>query len=420
MTSEQHAIEAVEALPVEVRTRLDQGTASVLVDTRALEAVRRRFDDEQAGTLGRYLSAAQSANTLRAYRSDWIAFTAWCLAEGRRSLPADPVDVAVYLAAAADAVREGEPGRWALSPATLERKAAAIAAVHGAHGLPSPTRADVVRMTLRGIRRTRRAQPDRKRPVLLHTLEALLAERPAPGHPTGVARRRDALLLLTGFAGALRRGELAGLSFDDVAVDTDPRTGEPLLVVRLAATKTDQEARHEQQVALPRGRRAETCPVCAFADWADLVEAHRDGGAAGVRAFLADADADADAEPAGPAGPGAARAHRCHRYAGTGLADGTGRPLFPAVSRHGALSARPISGRGVAELVKRYAERAGLDPRAFSGHSLRSGFATQAALGGASDREIMRQGRWTNPRTVHGYIRTANPLEDNAVTRLGI
>ena len=42
------------------------------------------------------------------------------------------------------------------------------------------------------------------------------------------------------------------------------------------------------------------------------------------------------------------------------------------------------------------------------------------ALGGASDREIMRQGRWTNPRTVHRYIRTANPLEDTAVTRLGL
>lgn len=79
-----------------------------------------------------------------------------------------------------------------------------------------------------------------------------------------------------------------------------------------------------------------------------------------------------------------------------------------------------MSGRAVAELVKRYAARAGLDPDLFSGHSLRAGFATQAALGGASDREIMRQGRWSNPRTVHGYIRTANPLEDNAVTKLGL
>ncbi|WP_046470566.1 site-specific integrase [Allosalinactinospora lopnorensis] len=396
-------------LPAEVQTRLEQGTHSVLVDTRAIEAVRQRFDDEQAAALGRYLSSAQSENTLRAYRSDWIAFTAWCQGEQRRSLPADPVDVAVYLAAAADAVTEGAPGRWALSPSTLERKAAAIAAVHAAHGLASPTRDDVVRMTLRGIRRRRRARPERKRPLLMHTLEALLEERPPPGHPTGVARRRDALLLLTGFAGALRRSELASLTFDDVAVDTDPATGAPLLVVRLRASKTDQDGRNTTQVALPRGRRTHTCPVCAFADWADLTQADRDGGTEAMRALLD-----------GETGPTAAPAHRCHTYTGTDLADGTARPLFPAVSRHGHPAQRPISGRAIADLVKRYARRAGLDPSDFSGHSLRSGFATQAALGGAGDREIMRQGRWSNPRTVHGYIRTANPLEDNAVTRLGL
>lgn len=404
--------ETIDALPAQVRARLEQSTPSVLVDTRALEAVRLRFDQEQAHALGRYLSAAQSANTLRAYRSDWVAFTAWCLEQGCRSLPADPVDVAVYLASAAETVR-ADNSRWALSPATLERKAAAIAAVHGAHGLASPTRADVVRMTLRGIRRRRSARPNRKRPLLLETLEALLAERPGPQHPGGVSRRRDTLLLLTGFAGALRRSELAGLTFDDTAVETDPRTGEPMLTVRLSTSKTDQEGRHQAQIALPRGRRSTTCPVCAFADWADLLQQHRDGGSKQVRTFLA--PQRDDPRPGLPD-----RGHRCHTYAGTDLADGSARPLFPAVDRHGTIGQRPISGRAVARLVKRYAERAGFDPDAFSGHSLRSGFATQAALGGASDREIMRQGRWTNPRTVHGYIRTANPLEDNAVTRLGL
>ncbi|WP_394347331.1 site-specific integrase [Streptomonospora litoralis] len=398
-----------EIVPAPVRERLVGGTRSVLVDEDALEAVRRRFDDEQAGALGRYLSSAQSANTLRAYRTDWTAFSAWCLAEGRRSLPADPVDVAVYLAAAAETVRTDDPHRWALAPATLERKAAAIAAVHGAHGLSAPTRSDVVRMTLRGIRRRRRAVPTRKRPLLLPTLEALLAELPDAADPVGgVARRRDALLLLTGFAGALRRSELAALTFDAVALAADHRTGDPMLVVRLGATKTDQDARAEQQVALPRGRRPHTCPVCAFADWADLLESRRDGGAEAVAAQLAH-------PPAAPPG-----GHRCHTYTGTDLADGTGRAVFPRVDRHGHIGHKGVSDRAVADLVKRYSRRAGLDDAAFSGHSLRAGFATQAAMGGAGDREIMRQGRWSNPRTVHGYIRTASPLEDNAVTRLGL
>src|SRR5690606_40343921 len=115
--------------------------------------------------------------------------------------------------------------RWASSPATLDRSSAAIAAAHAANGPPSPTRSDVVRLTLRGIRRTRRTAPTRKRPVLLHTLEQLLDGLPEPGWPTEPARRRDTLALLIGFAGALRRSELAGLRLGDIQVSTDHTTG---------------------------------------------------------------------------------------------------------------------------------------------------------------------------------------------------
>ncbi|GLZ28250.1 integrase [Lentzea sp. NBRC 105346] len=378
------------SLPEPVRAALGRVGHTVLVDFAELESVRQRFDDEQAASLATYLHAAQSPNTIRAYRSDWIAWAGWCAAENRQALPANPLDVAVYLAAAADTRRPD--GSNAFTPSTLDRKAAAIAAVHAANGLPSPTRSDVVRLTLRGVRRSRRTQPKRKRPVLLETLEALLGERPEPG----LTRARDTLLLLTGFAGALRRSELATLRFEDVTVDADTRSHEPLLLIHLGVTKTDPTGQHQQRVVLPRGARRHTCPVCAFADWADLLERQRAG----------------EARPVYEESP----VHRCHTYRGTTLQGA----LFPTINRHGGVSAKPMSGRAVAELVKRYAERAGLDPALFGGHSLRSGFATQAALGGASDREIMRQGRWTNPRTVHRYIRTANPLEDNAVTRLGL
>ncbi|MGK8522562.1 site-specific integrase [Nocardia asteroides] len=396
---------SVVAVPESVRTELRRGVRSVLVDAAALRLVRDRFDGDQAGSLRRYLEASQSENTLRAYRADWVAWSAWCGTEGRQALPADALDVAVYLAAAADARRD--TGGWAFSPATLERKSAAIAAVHAANGLPSPTRSDVVRLTLRGIRRIRRTQPTRKRPVLLHTLDQLLSGLPGPGWPTEPARRRDALVLLVGFAGALRRSEVAGLRIGDVEVGLDHTTGEPLLLIRLPATKTDPTGAAQQRVALPRGRRPSTCPVCAFANWLRLREIHAAGGTCAVRAWLA------DARQAAP------EIHRCHGFTGTTLT-GADLPLFPTITRHGVIGGHAMSGRAVAELVKRYAARAGLDPALFSGHSLRAGFATQAALGGASDREIMRQGRWSNPRTVHGYIRTANPLEDNAVTKLGL
>lgn len=392
------------ALPDTVRTELRRGVTSVLVDTTALRTVRERFDTEQATALGRYLSASQSPNTLRAYRTDWTAWAAWCAGENRCALPADPLDIAVYLAAAADA--RTPTGRYAYGPATLERKSAAIAAVHAANGLPAPTRSDVVRLTLRGIRRTRRTRPHRKRPVLLHTLGELLTALPEPGWPGEPARRRDTLLLLLGFAGALRRSELAGLRLGDIHFGTDHGTGEPLLLLHLPSTKTDPTGIAEQHVALPRGRQAHTCPVCACADWLRLLAAHT-GDPGTVRTWIGQ-------QPATPP-----HIHRCHGYHPDSRLTPE-QPLLPRINRHGGIGDTALSGRAVAEIVKRYAARTGLDPALFSGHSLRAGFATQAALGGAADREIMRQGRWSNPRTVHRYIRTADPLADNAVTKLGL
>lgn len=393
-------------LPASVAVAVRSARHSVLIDPAALDAVRAQFSTAQAESLAGYLQESQSANTLRAYRTDWLAWLAWCSAEGRQALPADPLDVAVYLATAADTLApEGSAKRWAFAPSTLDRKAAAIAAVHASNGQPVPTRADVVRLTMRGIRRVRTARARRVKPVDLSGLSALLAELPPMGWPTGVARGRDALLLLMGFAGALRRSELAAVTTEHVEVTEDAGSGEPMLIVHLGVTKTDSTGRHEQRVPLPRGSRPHTCPVCAYASWTDLLAVYQHGGHSAVREWLAGVHLDL-------------AVHRCHAFAGPYLSGPM--PLFPRVDRHGNLGAQPMTGRAVAELVKRYAQRAGLDPAMFSGHSLRSGFATQAALGGASDREIMRQGRWTNPKTVHRYIRTANPLEDNAVTKLGL
>lgn len=65
--------------------------------------------------------------------------------------------------------------------------------------------------------------------------------------------------------------------------------------------------------------------------------------------------------------------------------------VFLAVDRHGRLGARGLSGQAVAEIVKRAAVRAGLDPNNFSGHSLRAGFVTEAKKRGADDAAIMDQ-----------------------------
>jgi site-specific recombinase XerD len=390
-------------VPTEVRAALDRTTGSVLVDTTQLTAAHDRYDQHQAEALTRYLGTSQSTNTVRAYKADWHTWLHWCTTHHHTALPADPLDIAVYLATLADTLNPDNT--WHYQPATLDRKAAAIGAIHAAAGLPSPTRTDVVRLTLRGIRRARNTRPHRKRPVLLHTLTDMLNHRPHDGWPTGITRRRDTLLLLTGFAGALRRTELAAITLHDLTVDTDHHTGEPVLLINLNTTKTDPTGNTGQRIALPSGAQPDTCPICALADWLDTLTTHHQHGVQGLREQLINP-------------PPPRTTHRCHDYRPT--THDNHQPLFPRIDRHGHIHPTAISGRAVGELVKRYAQRAGLDPTAFAGHSLRAGFATQAALGGASDREIMRQGRWSNPTTVHRYIRTANPLEDNAVTRLGL
>lgn len=158
---------------------------------------------------------------------------------------------------------------------------------------------------------------------------------------------------------------------------------------------------------LPRGDQIQTCPICAFVSWVELLEIYDAGGKAALRAHL---------EPAAPS----PERHLCSGYQGTELADGTRRPLFPRVYHHGAISADAMSGQAVANVVKVAADLIGLDPELFAGHSLRAGFATQAALGGAFEREIMRQGRWSSSAMLQRYIRAAHPTDGNAVTKLGL
>ena len=119
---------------------------------------------------------------------------------------------------------------------------------------------------------------------------------------------------------------LAAVALQDVTVDVDPRTHEPLLLVELGVTKTDQTGAHRQRVVLPRGARRPTCPVCAFADWVDVLTAPD------ARALLED-----EGEPAAT--------HRCHSY----QPDPARGPLFPSVSKHGRLGGRSMSDRAVSD-----------------------------------------------------------------------
>jgi integrase len=69
---------------------------------------------------------------------------------------------------------------------------------------------------------------------------------------------------------------------------------------------------------------------------------------------------------------------------------------------------------GRARVVQGAAQRAGLDPTTFAGHSLRAGFATTAAKKGKSLDAIMRQTLHKSQEVARGYIRHAKLFDDNA------
>ena len=85
-----------------------------------------------------------------------------------------------------------------------------------------------------------------------------------------------------------------------------------------------------------------------------------------------------------------------------------------------AVLPRALDDRRIATLLKELVGRAGLDPAAFAGHSLRSGLATAAAAGGASERAIMDQTRHRSVKQVRRYIQRGSLFRDNAANYTGV
>jgi integrase len=140
------------------------------------------------------------------------------------------------------------------------------------------------------------------------------------------------------------------------------------IVLNIQRSKRDQEG-VGCEVAIPRGRNPQTCPVVAIEDWLKV--------------------------------------HRVERGA-----------LFCRVSKGGKVMGQ-LTDRSVALLVKRYVGHAGLTSEHFSGHSLRAGLATSAALEGRDERQIMEQTRHKSVKTVRTNIRKGTLFRDNVAGSLG-
>jgi len=95
-------------------------------------------------------------------------------------------------------------------------------------------------------------------------------------------------------------------------------------------------------------------------------------------------------------------------------------PLFRRFTKGPKLSDNRLTDQTVALLIKYYLKIAGIESKNYSGHSLRSGFATSAAESGADERSIMTMTGHKSTEMVRRYIKEANLFKNNALNKIKI
>lgn len=244
---------------------------------------------------------------------------------------------------------------------TIDTACSAIANKHRLHDLDNPVVHETVRRVRRGLRRTLGNRPRRRARALTVTEIAQIVTSLDRSTRQGT---RDAAIILLGFASAKRRSELAHLTLADI----ESKPGGVLLTIR--GSKTDAQ-RHGHVVGVAHGQHAHTDPIAALAAW----------------------------------------------IAFRGTAPG---PLFTTM-RRGRVGLDPISGDAIARMLRARAEDAGLPAERITGHSLRAGHVTTAAMAGVSLDRIAAQSRHRNIGVlIEHYIRPAHALAATSSRDLGL
>jgi integrase len=238
------------------------------------------------------------------------------------------------------------------SVATLTRWIASISVAHTSRSIPSPTGSALVRTTLKGIKRVHGRPQKRTKPLLIEDLIQVLSVM--GNTPKDI---RDRALLLIGFAGGFRRSELVALDIADVE---SVRQG---IIITIRRSKIDQSG-DGRKIGIPFGRRKH-CPVKCLEDWIEYAD----------------------------------------------LQEGA---LFRPTNRHGLISRKRLSADAVALTVKERVSLIGLPPDQYSGHSLRSGLATSAAMAGVSSWKIRQQTGHASEATLNRYVRDGELFSGNA------
>lgn len=294
--------------------------------------------------------AARSKNTRAAYEKGWRCFASWCKGVDLTPREANAEDVVRFLVAMAGDGRPG--GRKPLALNTLRLYRSGLNDRWRGMGIPSPAAAQIVNEVLQGLARVRGDTPRQVKALREHQIVAMLQSC-----GSGLHGLRDAAVLSLGFAAALRRSELSYLRTEDLE-----RRGATGMMIHVRRSKTDAQG-IGQRVAVIEGKAVK--PVSHVERWLEA----------------------------------------------SGIHDGF---VFQTLLRGGVASGRALDPGDVARIVKRHVGRIGLDARKYSGHSLRAGFVTSAAVHHARIDKIMEVTRHRRTETVLKYVRDEESFVDHA------
>ena len=198
------------------------------------------------------LRNSKSANTIRAYQSDYNDFSLFCLKNGFQAMPTQPKILALYLTHLSSYSKFS----------TLKRRLASISILHKTKGHYIDTKHPIIMENLMGIKRTIGSNQKGKKPLLINDLKVLI-EAIHQSKEKDFRKTRDKALILIGFSGGFRRSELVDVECDDVEFVTE---GVKIFVKR---SKTDQSGEGMTK-AIPYFDNKNFCPVKSLKNWIEV------------------------------------------------------------------------------------------------------------------------------------------------------
>ena len=246
---------------------------------------------------------------------------------------------------------------------TLKRRLVSIGIIHKLKGHYLDMKHPSIIENIMGIKRRKGSSQKGKKPILISTLKKIINVIDEQDKEE-IKKFRDRSIILIGFSGGFRRNEIVTLNHDDLDFVAEG------IKINLRRSKTDQFGEGFTK-ALPYFDNPQYCPVVSLKKWMEVSKI-RSG------------------------------------------------PVFRRLSKGSKLSENRLTDQTVALLIKQYLQLTGIDSKNYSGHSLRSGFATSAAESGAEERSIMAMTGHKSTEMVRRYIKEANLFKNNPLNKIKI